>query len=897
MSDIYMRILLSAQDGASGVIRNLVGVLGAGGLAGALAGLTIGMGVQAVKAAADFQQGMIKVQALAGLTSQQAQQMGQAILQMSTDVGQSPKSLADGLYFVASAGFRGADALNILRLSAEAAATGGFDTKTAADALTSAINAFGLSGKDATRVMDQMQATVSAGKMEWSNYANVVGKLSVIAKASGVSFAEANAALATLTNSGYSAHLGATSLSNLFTQLDLKTDSMAKNAKKLGIAFDEQKFKSMSLGDQIKYLNAITGGNQAELLKMLNGNSVALKTFDALSNSMKQYNNNLDSIRKSHGATAAAFEKTQQGYNQSVNRLKAAFDVLLITIGNIFLPVLTTLVNALTPLVVKLADWIAANQGITNSITNASTGMQPALRHLRDMAMDLYQVLAYWLLATMPTLRQQFQLTSNVVQTQFLPALQSTGNWMLTPGMPIYNQFAKVVRDILGGSFKQARQDAITMGLTITQVLLGLPAHLARLNFSQIFSQILKVGAVGTSPLLALFAMPNLLPATQKAFQPMLDWLGNVFGPVWHAIFDPVGAEFQQVMTDLSPYFQQFQMFWSTLFGPQQSVQVRGFGDTLKNLADAWKQFLSVIGQIFETLFKLGMQLVMVILPPLISIGEGIAWVFMNSVGPLVEGISKALDLFYTGLNAAWTWINNTLEPFIGNIISMVQQGWIAIIQGIGDFVASVIKWFQDLYDYLIGHSLIPDLILGIANWFASLPGRVFGIISNFTAGVISRFRTMWHTLISDAQSIMGGLGNAVAGAFKSGINLLIGGINGLISALDRIQVNIPGIGSVGINIPQIPYLATGGIASRGGLAVVGERGAEIVALPQGAAVYPHGSVPAGYGGGITQIFYISVSTMARSQAEVQRLVDMIDQELSGRVLAQTPGYNQGYVF
>lgn len=891
MSDIYMRILLSAQDGASGVIRNLVGVLGAGGLTGALAGLTIGLGVQSVKAAADFQQGMIKVQALAGLTAQQAQQMGQAILQMSTDVGQSPKSLADGLYYVASAGFRGADALNILRLSAEAAATGGFDTKTAADALTSALNAFGLKGKDATRIMDEMQATVAAGKMEWSNYANVVGKLSVIAKASGVSFEEANAALATLTNSGYSAHLAGTSLSNLFTQLDLKTDSMAKNAKKLGIAFDEQKFKSMSLGDQIKYLNAITGGNQAELLKMLNGNTVALKTFDALANSMKQYNNNLDSIRKSHGATFAAFQKTQAGYNQSVNRLKAAFDVLEISIGNIFLPILTSLVNALTPLVVKLADWVATNQHITDSIANASTGMLPAMRHLRDMAMDLYQTLAYWLTRSMPTLRQEFVLTSNVTQNQFLPALQSTANWMLAPGMPIYAQFAKMVRDLLGGSFRQAKQDAITMGITILQVLQGIPAHLAHLNFSQIFSQIFKIKVTGgTSPILAALGLFGLLPAIQRLLQPVLDWLGNVFGPIWHAIFDPVAAEFQQVMTDLAPYFEQFQMFWSTLFGPQQKTQTRGFGDTLKNMSEGWKQFLSTVGQIFEALFKLGMQLVMIILPPIIYLGEGIIWIFQNGIGPLIEGITAAIRWFYTGLNDVWTWINNTLEPGISNVISMVQQGWINIIQATGDFVSSIIQWFVDLYNKLVGNSIVPDLILGITGWFTSLPGRVFGAVSNFASGVASRFRNLWTTLMHDAQSILGGLGSSVVGIFRNAVNGLISAINGFIRGLDAIHINIPGIGSVGFNIPQLPYVASGGIASRGGLAMVGERGAEIVALPSGAAVYPHGSVPAG-AGGVTNIFYISLSTMARSQAEVTRLVDMLEAEISHRTFSQTPGY------
>lgn len=383
-TDLSLRIVVGATDAASNVVQNIAGnIVGkisginpvagivAGGLL-AIVGGAVAVGITSTKMAADYQQSMLKVQALTGLTQQQTQDMSNSILQMATVVGQSPKSLADGLYFVASAGFRGADALNILKLSAEAAATGGFDTKTAADALTSALNAFGFKGKDAAHVMDIMTATVTAGKMEWGNYANVVGKLSVISKASGVSFTEANAALATLTNSGYSARLAGTSLGNLFTTLDLKTDSLAKHAAKLGITFDEQKFKSMSLADQIHYLDKATGGNQSTLLALMGSNATALKTFDALKGSIGQYTANLHNLNHAQGATANAFAITQTGFNQSMNRLKAGFDVLMITIGQQLLPVVTKVINQVAPLLTQFAEWITKSGVLQGAIQGFS---------------------------------------------------------------------------------------------------------------------------------------------------------------------------------------------------------------------------------------------------------------------------------------------------------------------------------------------------------------------------------------------------------------------------------------------------------------------------------------------------------------------------------------------
>ena len=42
----------------------------------------------------------------------------------------------------------------------------------------------------------------------------------------------------------------------------------------------------------------------------------------------------------------------------------------------------------------------------------------------------------------------------------------------------------------------------------------------------------------------------------------------------------------------------------------------------------------------------------------------------------------------------------------------------------------------------------------------------------------------------------------------------------------------------VKVSIPNIPKLATGGTITRGGYALVGERGPELVSLPTGSTVY-----------------------------------------------------------
>lgn len=197
----------------------------------------------------------------------------------------------------------------------------------------------------------------------------------------------------------------------------------------------------------------------------------------------------------------------------------------------------------------------------------------------------------------------------------------------------------------------------------------------------------------------------------------------------------------------------------------------------------------------------------------------------------------------------------------------------------------------------------IMDWLKGVASAVASAVGGFFSglgtVVHNIVGGIGNAF--------SGLGTLVHGIWNGIVSGIKGAINIIIGAINWFIGFIDAIQIHIPsiGVGPVhtpsfdwnGLQIPKIPLLATGGIITRAGLVGMNEQGAEVVSLPTGAAVYPHGTVPAGAGGGITQIFNISISTMARSQAEVQRLVDMVEQELGRRVRQQTPGYNSSNVF
>lgn len=86
----------------------------------------------------------------------------------------------------------------------------------------------------------------------------------------------------------------------------------------------------------------------------------------------------------------------------------------------------------------------------------------------------------------------------------------------------------------------------------------------------------------------------------------------------------------------------------------------------------------------------------------------------------------------------------------IGDGIVNVFKGlWQAIVTPIGEFFDGVIYWFKKLWDILVGHSIVPDTINAIVEWFTSLPSRIFGSIQNFATGIVDRFKGIWASLQS----------------------------------------------------------------------------------------------------------------------------------------------------
>lgn len=325
-------------------------------------------GAAAVHFAADFDSSMAKIQGLVGASTKQMEVYRKSILALAPTVAQGPKALADALYFVTSSGFKGAQALDILRQSAKASTAGLGDTQQIADLVTSAMTAYGAKTLDAAHATDILVAATKAGKGDPQQFAQALQLNVAAADTLGISFDQLAAATAALSTVNSNVAEDATQLSGIMSAL-IKPSAMAtKQLHKMGLTADElrKEVKDKGLLTTLLDLKKQFHGNIDEIGKLF-PNVRGLRGFLTLVGKAAQKNVSIfDQVAHSTGDLNKAF-KTALTKDPTIQwqKLTAQLQVLAIVIGEQLIPILLT-----------AAGWVTS---LATSFGKLSPGMQHAV--------------------------------------------------------------------------------------------------------------------------------------------------------------------------------------------------------------------------------------------------------------------------------------------------------------------------------------------------------------------------------------------------------------------------------------------------------------------------------------------------------------------------------------
>ena len=190
--------------------------------------------------------------------------------------------------------------------------------------------------------------------------------------------------------------------------------------------------------------------------------------------------------------------------------------------------------------------------------------------------------------------------------------------------------------------------------------------------------------------------------------------------------------------------------------------------------------------------------------------------------GPLgiIIAVAGAIALLYKKWDTVKAWLVN-----FGNTVNQI---WTNFSNMVGNAIAAIGQKFPMLGAYLQG-------------WWESIQAavdNVKAIFQNIIDFISNVFSGNWSAAWQNIVNIFGNLFGMIVNLAKAPINGVISAINWVISKINSISVTIPdwvpGVGgkTLGFNIPTIPQLAEGGVATSPTLAEIGEGGEPEAVMP-----------------------------------------------------------------
>lgn len=213
-------------------------------------------------------------------------------------------------------------------------------------------------------------------------------------------------------------------------------------------------------------------------------------------------------------------------------------------------------------------------------------------------------------------------------------------------------------------------------------------------------------------PISALFkaVADVVLPSLKKSWEDITTSLRENFLPVWETL--------KRAFEDIGPFLELLAVIFGTIF-----AVVLGIVTSL---------ITAVIGGI-DTFIEASA----VIIQGVINIFSGLT-VSLGGIWDIIAGIFTLNgERIGEGFKNFFVGIGRIIEGLLQTIAGFIYSLFGTIIDVVWGFIQNIWKFFVILYDELVGHSIIPDMVNAIIEWFNTLVARVTEFIISLVTSVL----------------------------------------------------------------------------------------------------------------------------------------------------------------
>lgn len=632
-----------------------------------------GLGVAAVKTTADFDSEMSKVSAISGATGTDLDKLRGKAREMGAKTKFSASEAAQGMQYMAMAGWKTQDMMDGLEGIMNLAAASGEDLASTSNIVTGALTAFGLSAKDSSHFSDILAAASSNANTNVSMMGETFKYAAPVLGSLGYTAEDAALAIGLMANAGIKSSQAGTALRGAITNLAKPTDTVAAAMDKYGISLTDSSGKMLSLRELMEQLRQKLGGlseaEQAQAAAALFGKEAMSGMLAIINGSDKDFEKLAGAIDNCDGSSEKMANTMNDNLQGQITILMSQLQELAISFGEILMPKIRDIVTHIQNFVDKLN---AMDEGQKETILRI--GMFVAA--LAPMLMGLGKVITF----SANVSRALGTLSAGLVKAGGFSGVFTKALGLITsPAAIVVGVIAAITAVIihLWNTNEDFRNTITAIWQKIkdafTTFAAGISERLSALGitFSDVTS-VIKTIWDGFCNLLAPVleaAFSTIAIALQTAFNVILgiwDVFSAVFSGDWSGAWEAIKGIFSSIWDGLKEYF-------STIIG------------AVKGVADV---FLGWFGTNWETVWN-GVK----------TFFEGI-W---NGISSFFEGIWNGISTFcttvwngiVTNVTAFCTTVHDTISTIFNAVKDVVSNVWETIknvVQVAIMFIVEVVK-------------------------------------------------------------------------------------------------------------------------------------------------------------------------------------------------------------
>lgn len=331
------------------------------------------------RSAAEFESGIAKVSTIADTSRVSLSTIEADIMSLSRKTGQSAGDITEASYQAMSASVDTASAVKFVD-EANKLAVGGFTQQaTAADVLTTAINAYGLQVAEATRLSDMLIMTQNLGKTTVDELAQNMGRVIPLASAYNVEMDNLSAAYAEMTKNGIATAESTTYIKSMLNELGSSGSEVSKVlTEQTGQSFAQLMQNGYSLGDVLQVLGQSVDGNTTAFNNLWGSQEAGIGALSLFNSGAAAFNGTLREMQGSAGATEKAYSAMTDTTEFASQRMSNSFSNLKLTVGGQLNPVMEELYNKTADIVDSFTGFADEHPGVVAGLTAVGTGLTVA---------------------------------------------------------------------------------------------------------------------------------------------------------------------------------------------------------------------------------------------------------------------------------------------------------------------------------------------------------------------------------------------------------------------------------------------------------------------------------------------------------------------------------------